>query len=479
MNTLPSDILQIIYKDNSIIRLLSKEIRTLLSVDYSTLVLNYYDTTDSLNVNVAKLEYVNTTKTYNHLRLLSLYPKVIRFLDIKTNKLSICPNEHCYKEEKYVMKRKLPPLKELYITDNVGDHTFIIDKNTEIVKIALVSEKDFAHKSLINLQSINDLCLISFELIFCNSKYSDEYCRNRWLSFFDSINVSNKKVIYEFENKRVSLFKSIFVPKKKISTIYHEKENYIVINKNDTNVSIDLTFSTSTNIVIKGNNSSLNELFIKSASNGILKLEFYQDTFESIKRFYINGNFRFVNKLNVCQIKDLISCDIRLDGDSHRIRTSKNTDSKRISIVETNYNDLKSDFPSGVDKIKIILFSRNECAMYVCIFKENYLVEEFSNLEILDLLDLKFNYLEISSHSRRISLLKIILKTKNELLNVIVGKNVSVTFSNKVKIQNLYLMDEYSIINGDYVILNLFCQVTYNTKNINYISKYIISSNNY
>lgn len=478
MNTLPSDILQIIYKNNSIIRLLSKEIRTLLSIGYSTLVLNYYDTTDSLNVNVAKLEYVNTTKIYNHLRLLSLYPKVIRFLDIKTNKLSICPNEHCYEEE-YVMKRKLPPLKELYITDNVRDHTFIIDKNTEIVKIALVSEKNFAPKSLINLQSINDSCIVSFELIFYNSKYSNKYCTKQWLSFFDSVNVSNKKVIYEFENKRVSLFKSIFVPKKIISAIYEEKENYISINKNDTNVLIDLTSCTSsTNIVIKGNNSSLNELFIKSASNRILKLEFYQDTFESIKRFYVKGNFRFVNKLDVCQIKDLMSCDIRLDGDSHRILTSKNIDSEEIGIVKTNYNDFKSDFPLGVDKIQIILHPKNAPTMYTYISDKHYLVQKIPNLEILDLSDFEFNYLEIKC-GKMIFLHKIILKTKNELLNVIVDKNVSVTFSNKVKIQNLYLMDESSIIKGDYVILNLFCQVTYNTKNINYISKYIISGKNY
>ena len=71
------------------------------------------------------------------------------------------------------------------------------------------------------------------------------------------------------------------------------------------------------------------------------------------------------------------------------------------------------------------------------------------------------------------------MKTSDELLNVVINNNVSVCFINKVKIHNLHLTNEYSIINGDYVILNLFCQVTYNTKNINYILKYIISCNNY
>lgn len=64
MNSLPFDILQIIWKDNPFVRMLSNEIRMLLYIDYSNLVLNYYDTTNSLNVNVAKLEYVNTTKKH-------------------------------------------------------------------------------------------------------------------------------------------------------------------------------------------------------------------------------------------------------------------------------------------------------------------------------------------------------------------------------------------------------------------------------
>lgn len=297
MNSLPSDILQIIWKDNPFVRMLSNEIRMLLYIDYSNLVLNYYDTTDSLNVNVAKLEYVNTTKTYNHLRLLSLYPKVIRFLDIKTNKLSICLNENCH-YEKCVMKRKLPPLNELYITDNVRDHTFIIDKNTKIVKVALVSENDIIPKSLIDLQSINDSYIISFELIFCNSKYLDEYYTKQWLSFLDMVNVTDKKVIYELKNEKVSLFKSIFVPKKIISSVYYEKENFISINKRDTNVFIDLT-----------------------------------------------------------------------------------------------------SLPFGVDKIKIILL-KNACTMYAHIGDMQYIVEKFQKLEVLDLSNFKFNYLEIVCNNK-------------------------------------------------------------------------------
>lgn len=375
MNSLPFDILQIIWKDNPFVRMLSNEIRMLLYIDYSNLVLNYYDTTDSLNVNVAKLEYVNTTKTYNHLRLLSLYPKVIRFLDIKTNKLSICLNENCH-YEKCVMKRKLPPLKELYITDNVRDHTFIIDKNTKIVKIALVSENDIIPKSLIDLQSINDSYIVSFELIFCNSKYLDKYYTKQWLSFLDMVNVTDKKVVYELKNEKVSLFKSIFVPKKIISSVYYEKENFISINKRDTNIFIDLT-----------------------------------------------------------------------------------------------------SFPFGVDKIKIILL-KNACTMYAQIGDMQYIVEKFQKLEVLDLSNFKFNYLEIVCNNKLL-LSKILLKTSDELLNVVINNNVSVCFINKVKIHNLHLTNEYSIINGDYVILNLFCQVTYNTKNINYILKYIISCNNY
>lgn len=307
--------------------------------------------------------------------MLSLYPKVIRFLDIKTNKLSICLNENCH-YEKCVMKRKLPPLKELYITDNVRDHTFIIDKNTKIVKIALVSENDIIPKSLIDLQSINDSYIISFELIFCNSKYLDKYYTKQWLSFLDMVNVTDKKVVYELKNEKVSLFKSIFVPKKIISSVYYEKENFISINKRDTNIFIDLT-----------------------------------------------------------------------------------------------------SFPFGVDKIKIILL-KNACTMYAHIGDMQYIVEKFQKLEVLDLSNFKFNYLEIVCNNKLL-LSKILLKTSDELLNVVINNNVSVCFINKVKIHNLHLTNEYSIINGDYVILNLFCQVTYNTKNINYILKYIISCNNY